>query len=402
MRGIAKPINPEERHSLIDALRGIALAGVLLANLGWLCLYEFMTEAERAALPSADFDAIGLTIMQWFVNVKAITVFSLLFGLGFALQIDRAMQRGEGGLRRFLHRLFWLLVIGVLHSYLLWWGDILLVYALCGFLLVLFRRAPDGVLLWGGLFIAVVLPGLLQPVLNGWSPETLRAQVYAVGLQGFQSASPTQALATNTALANWTRMSNWTLVCFVLGRFLLGYWAGRRCLALQPQQHLAHLRRVFWMVVAMAVISLLVLKGVELFAQWPREGAGRALRNALQRLAPLALGIAYALAFAGLFARPRIAKALQWLVPVGRMALTNYLMQSAIGIALFYGIGMGIGPRHGVAGWWWAWAGIFAAQTLFSHWWLARFRFGPCEWAWRSLTYGAWQPMRLPKVALAS
>ncbi len=402
MRGTANPINPVQRHSLIDALRGMALAGVLLANIGWLCLYEFMTDAERAALPTAGFDAFGLTLMQWFVNVKAITVFSILFGVGFALQIDRAERRGDGGLRRFLRRLFWLLVIGVLHSYLLWWGDILLIYAVCGFLLVLFRRVPDGVLLWGGLFIALVLPGLIQPALNAVAPEATRAEVYAAGLHGFQSSSLAHALSVNTMLANWTRLSNWTLLCFVLGRFLLGYWAGRKGLLQDPHRHLAHIRRLFWISLLAAVIPLLLLKGVDVFAQWPREGAGRVVRNVLQRLSPLALGIAYALAFAWMFTRPRTAKALEWLAPVGRMALTHYLMQSVIGIALFYGIGLDIGPRYGVPGWWLAFVAIFAAQIVFSHWWLARFRFGPCEWAWRSLTYGAPQPMRLPKVALAS
>jgi uncharacterized protein len=96
-----------------------------------------------------------------------------------------------------------------------------------------------------------------------------------------------------------------------------------------------------------------------------------------------------------LFLRLQWRPRLQILAPMGRMALSHYLTQSVLGIALFYGIGLGIGPRWGVAGWWSAWALIFAGQIAISHWWLARFRFGPMEWVWRSLTYGRRQPFRL-------
>jgi uncharacterized protein len=94
-----------------------------------------------------------------------------------------------------------------------------------------------------------------------------------------------------------------------------------------------------------------------------------------------------------LFLQPAWQTRMRVLAPMGRMALTHYLMQSVLGIVLFYGIGLGIGPRWGVAGWLAAWALIFFAQVGLSHWWLARFRFGPAEWLWRSMTYGRPQPM---------
>lgn len=404
MRGTVAPVSPEDRHHLIDALRGFALAGVLLANLGYLCLYEFMTEPARAALPTAAFDAIALKAMEALVNVKAITVFSLLFGLGFAIQLERAQARdGGGGLPRFLRRLFWLLVIGVLHSYFLWWGDILMSYALVGLLLVLFRRAPDAVLLWGGLFVALLLPGLIGPWMGGWEDGMpSRADIYAQGLQGFLSDSWTQALHANIVLVNWTRLTNWTLICFILGRFLLGYWAGRRRLLQRPRDHLPLIRRIFWGGLTIALLVAALQYGQARLPGLQEGEAARLLRGFLFRLQPLALGIAYAAGFVLLCLQPFAGKVVTVLAPVGRMALTHYLVQSIIGIGLFYGIGLGIGPYGGVTGWWLAWAGIFAAQIVFSHWWLARFRYGPCEWAWRSLTYGRLQPMRLRRVALAS
>jgi uncharacterized protein len=198
-------------------------------------------------------------------------------------------------------------------------------------------------------------------------------------------------------MANWARVSNWALLCFVLGRFLLGYWAGRRGLLQDPHLHLTLIVRLFWWSLGIGVaMTVLQFTQAGLRQQYPLldSEACKFLIRVLLRAGPLAWGIAYAAGFALLFLRPGWRRALGMLAPMGRMALTHYLSQSLIGIALFYGIGLGIGPRRGLAGWGLAWLAIFAAQIALSHWWLARFRFGPMEWAWRSLTYGRRQPMR--------
>lgn len=402
MPGPVAPVAPDERQPLIDALRGIALAGVLLVNLGYLSLYEFMTEAARAALPSAALDLAASTAMHWLVNVKAITVFSLLFGIGFAIQLERAQQRGAAGLPRYLRRLGWLLVIGLLHSYLLWWGDILLTYALVGLLMVLFRRLSNAWLVGLGLFIAILLPGLIGPWISAWlNPEEQRAGLYAHSLLAFGGNSWRDVFDANLALANWTRLTNWSLICFVLGRFLLGYWAGRKGLLQRPQQHLPLFRRLLLGAVVVALLSSALMWLADQYG-WREHALGRIVRSSAFRTTPLAVGVAYICVFVLLFQREFWQRWLLVLAPLGRMALTNYLMQSALGIALFYGIGLGIGPWHGVSAWWMGWLGILGAQLAFSHVWLAYFRYGPCEWAWRSLTYGSLQPMRLPRVALAS
>jgi uncharacterized protein len=108
----------------------------------------------------------------------------------------------------------------------------------------------------------------------------------------------------------------------------------------------------------------------------------------------LKLGLAYAAIFVLLFQRATWRRWLQLFAPVGRMALTNYITQTVVAIALFYGIGLGIGPRFGLVGVLVSGAIIFAVQIALSHWWLARFHFGPLEWLWRSLTYGQRPPMR--------
>ncbi|GGD45134.1 DUF418 domain-containing protein [Pseudoxanthomonas indica] len=403
MPGTAAPVAPHERQPLIDALRGLALAGVLMANLGYLSLYDFTGDAARAALPTAAFDLAVLKAMELLVSSKAITLFSLLFGLGFAIQLERAQARGAGGLRHYLQRLGWLLIIGLAHSYLIWWGDILTIYAVVGLLLVLFRHAPDRWLLWGGLFIAVLLPGLIGPWLNSViDGESQRSSIYARSLLAFVSDSWRDTFAANTALVHWTRLMNWSLICFVLGRFLIGYWAGRRQLLQRAEDHLPLLRRILIGALAVAIVAGALLLLCNANPDWREHMAGRLLRSTVFRLAPLALAIAYAAGFVLLFQRAAWRRVLMGLALLGRMALTNYLMQSVLGIFLFYGIGLGIGPWTGLTGWLLAWFGILAAQIAFSHFWLARFRYGPCEWAWRSLTYGKLQPIRRPRVALAS
>jgi uncharacterized membrane protein YeiB len=120
-----------------------------------------------------------------------------------------------------------------------------------------------------------------------------------------------------------------------------------------------------------------------------------ALMHPSRRGTTLTLGVAYAVGFLLIFQDARFRGALQVLAPVGRMALTNYLAQSVLGIGIFYGVGLGIGPRFGVAGWLAAWVVIFAVQVWASRVWLARYRYGPMEWLWRSLTYGSLQPLRV-------
>lgn len=158
-----------ERHDVIDALRGFALAGVFLANLPILSLYRMLPAAERAALATAPFDTRVTQALEVLVNGKFITLFSLLFGLGFAMQLQKVQANRAGDLARYLRRLLVLLGIGVIHSYFVWWGDILLTYALAGMVLVLFRGVPDRLLLGAGLLIALVL----TPLLALWSDVVL-------------------------------------------------------------------------------------------------------------------------------------------------------------------------------------------------------------------------------------
>lgn len=388
---------PEERHEVIDALRGFALAGVFLSNLAFLSLFRMLPHDERAALGTAAFDTLALQAIDVLVNDKFITLFSLLFGLGFALQLKRAKARGAGGLARYVRRLVGLLVIGAVHAYLVWWGDILLMYAFTGLLLILFRRWSGPMLVGGGIVIALVLPLLVAPWIDGVLPKSPpHGQRYLAALQAFSGNDPLEALYANATLATWMRIGNWSLVCFVLGRFLIGYWAGSQQLLQDAAQHLPKIRRIFGWSLGLGIALTLVYRNDAARVVMAGTGgeAGIDFAQLVDSGSALALGIAYATGFVLLYLRPSWHRCLRVLAPAGRMALTHYLVQSLIGVGLFYGIGLGLGPEGGVAPWLVVWAVAFALQVAASHLWLARFRYGPMEWLWRWLTDGARPALR--------
>lgn len=193
------------------------------------------------------------------------------------------------------------------------------------------------------------------------------------------------------------RLANWSLAFFVLGRLLIGAALGAAGVIQQPQ-----LYRRFWQRLLQVTLPLgVALTGFVLlrdhglcFADgWWKSPAARALSSVVRSASSIAMALAYMSIVVMLF-QGRLRRLLDRFAPVGRMALTNYLAQSVIGIGVFYGAGLGLGPRAGMPGILLATALIFTLQTVLSHYWLRRFRFGPAEWLWRSLTYARWQPLR--------
>ncbi|KAF1012735.1 MAG: hypothetical protein GAK31_03952 [Stenotrophomonas maltophilia] len=382
------------RQPLIDALRGFALLGVFLVNLRFFSLDALLTDSAQQGLPHPLLDQAIRTSMEWLVDMKAITLFTLLFGMGVAMQLD---TRRSGSVAMHLRRMGVLLLIGLLHSALLWWGDILLTYALVGLLLPLFRRCSDRSLLLWGVCIAF-LPALLSPWVRQWVALLLpRADMNAALVQALASGSPVQAAWHNLLFAAWMRLTNWGLLFFVLGPFLLGYWAGRRGVLQQPLQHLPLLRALALGGLLLGAVFLWVDNHADALKQaWPalRSGVPAFLLRVAYRVAPLALGIAAAALFALLYLQPWAERVLRMFIPAGRMALTNYLAQSLICVPLFAGFGAGIGPWQGL------WPALLVAALVFplqlwaSAWWLRGHYFGPVEWLWRSASEGRWLPLR--------
>ncbi|MEP7013862.1 MAG: DUF418 domain-containing protein [Verrucomicrobiota bacterium] len=393
------PTRGKERIVLLDALRGFALFGVVLVNLRDLSLFSFLSETGRNSLSTAPWDHRLDLVMTGLVDVKAFTIFTLLFGVGFALQAQRADAAGRS-MSRYVRRLTILLGIGLLHAYVFWWGDILRLYALLGLLLLPLHRLKPRALATLGVITAVFVTPFLRPIMSAWLPITASSDsANATALIAFQGTSLPAMLRANFAHDVWTRITAWGLPFYVLGRLLIGAALGKSRVLWEPQEH-----RRFWIsllfilsTLGLALTAFVMLRDNGAFGPmqgwWQTEQARIVVRLA-RSAASLALGLGYVALFVLLFQRLSWRRWLARLAPVGRMALTNYIMQTVIALALFYGIGLGIGPRFGLLGVIATGTVIFFVQIMMSRWWLERFHFGPLEWVWRTLTYGTRPLMR--------
>ena len=182
------PISLKERIEVLDVLRGLAICGILLGNMQWFSGYGMMPPALAAQAPLAD--QVTHFLVHFFIEGKFYSIFSFLFGFGFALQIARAAERGDTNASLFKRRLFWLLVIGLLHAWLLWAGDIVSIYAVMGFILVLFRKAKTETLLkWAVILLIVpILWYILQWILfAAFVPPEKVAEITAGQANGWSS-----------------------------------------------------------------------------------------------------------------------------------------------------------------------------------------------------------------------
>ena len=401
------PLAAGERIELIDVVRGFALYGVLLANLIWLTQEGAVTPAQVAALPTAALDGLVRYAVQFFIDWKFYTLFSFLFGLGFSVQLMRGERRGVAVIPVYARRLSVLLGFGLVHAYLVWYGDILHHYALLGFLLILFRKRSDRFVLGMGIGLGVILPAavvmgkaVFGPASPPPAPVPADLQVISARFRAFTSGSYVESLRENAkyAVGFWTSGFALHFLPAVFGKFLLGFYAGRRRLLEEPEAHLGLFRKLLvWGLVFGLVGNALWVSTTELTRS---EALAPSSVWVLAAQLPIYLGLIamaafYLSAIVLLWRLPTWRPRLAPLAPVGRMALTNYLTHSLIYLLLFYGYGFALLGRVGATFCLALSVAIFAAQIILSTWWLRRFRFGPVEWLWRSLTYGSRQPMRL-------
>jgi uncharacterized protein len=402
------PISSRERIEILDVLRGLAVCGILIGNMQWFSGYGFMPPALAQQSPNSD--QLTHFLVHFFVEGKFYSIFSFLFGFGFALQISRAQERGDLKASLFKRRLFWLLVIGLLHAYLLWAGDILSVYALMGFVLILFRKKTDGSLLkWALVLLAIpILTYLLFYILfvAFVPPEALakfdagRIDFWNEAVRKVQQSSYPQIITDfnlNYIVGRYAGLILDMRLPKLLAMFLLGFYAYRRGFFQNLSKHQPFIRRVLVYGLILGLvgnIAFAALAGKE--AVFPPTPAGIAGVISYAFGVP-ALALFFIALVATLWQKAVWRKLLAFLAPVGRMALTNYLLQTVICVLIFYGYGFGQFGRVGARVATLIALAIFLFQILVSALWLKFFSYGPMEWIWRQLTYRQRLNLRLKR-----
>lgn len=388
----------KKRYVILDALRGFAILGIILANFPEFSLWTFSDPSSWTGT-----DTVTRVIQTFLVDGKFYTLFSLLFGMGFSIQLANA----EGKLRTFYRRMLVLLIIGLLHLSFLWSGDILMLYAVCGMLLPLFRKlSTKGVLTAAGIFL--LLPIVFDAVFGSALADPLEAEQWRIcSLYGITEANFGTWLSGAGSYREVLQFLHqgavermWEFVAGhryfkVLGLFLIGFAVGRERIYADIQASKSLLKKVL-------VWGLLVGLPLGILYTWSSMAGhpwGRVVHD-ITYLSVYPMGFAYAAGFCLLFDRWAMSRGWLLLSNPGRMACTNYLGQSVIGIILFYGIGFGLGNKVGLLGTELIALGVYGFQILFSTLWMHYFRFGPVEWLWRMLTYGKPLPLRRATIIL--
>jgi uncharacterized protein len=405
---LSGPTLPQERIHLLDAIRGVALGGILLANLMSFFGAEMMAPTMRRAMPWSGMGETVLFGINWLVEGKFYSIFSMLLGAGFALQAARAARQGtslESFDWFFRRRMAILVVIGLTHMYGLWAGDILTLYGIMGLLLPTLARLPARaraatmIALFGVPFathaVVLVSDGRYDP----------RLPFAAVGADvrerlGVAERSTLDLFAHGTAGDYWAWNTSFALTrpgtylqagrpAKVLALFLLGAWLGT---AVLPRLHA--LRRSLY--VTIAVGGLVGLASSYLYATIKAatgstflvSGTGL-VQTAAYAFGTTPLALAYLAAAALAWRVGPTRGVLEWFVPLGRMALSVYLTQTIAQLAVFSGYGLGLAGCVPIV-----WLPIVATliltiQRYTCAWWLRRYAQGPVEWVWRRAIYGA-------------
>lgn len=405
MRTISQPVQSGERIQALDFLRGFAILGILIMN-----IQSFSMPSAAYLNPMAYGDLTGINKWVWilshvFADQKFMTIFSILFGAGTILMTERAEARSGKSAGLHYRRTFWLLIIGLIHAHLIWHGDILVAYALCGLFVYLFRKMkPAPLLIVGILFIGVhsVIYLFFGSSMEFWPEDSLEmaraswipgqadmdAEIAAVTGSLAEQIQHNSATATFMETFVFLSIFLWRAGGLMLVGMALYKWG-----VLTAKRSWKFYRN--WVILGMMIGMGLTLTGLTInfekdFAfeysmyigsQWNYWGS-------------LLVAFAY-ICLVMLIAKSDYLKGLRSrLAAVGQMALTNYITQSVICVFIYWGVG---GALFGKAERWEQVTVVIAVwiiQILWSKPWLKKFRFGPLEWLWRSLTYRSWQKLK--------
>jgi uncharacterized protein len=404
----SSPVPQAQRIISVDVLRGFALLGILMVN-----IQSFGFVDAKYMNPMATGEITGANYWTWwftyvFFDSKFMTLFSALFGAGIVLMWERAKQTSRRPIRLHYRRMFWLMLFGLAHAYLLWYGDILFLYSLCGMIVYWASGLRPRYLIPLGFTLLAVAFGL--SLMSGWSmPYWDEAQI-AEFKQMWSPSSEEVANQTKAYRGGWLEQLPYRSEnAFMMQTFLVAFWGFWRAGGLMLVGMGLYKLGFFgaqWSsrsyavsgVIAAVIGFTLILTGVnKLNAEnWSVE-YGFFFGQQFNYWGSLGLSFAYASAVMLVCKFNLFIWLQRSLAAVGQMALTNYLMHTMICTTIFYGHGLALFGQLSRMQLDLIVIAIWALQLWLSPVWLKRFRFGPFEWFWRSLTY--WKSQSMARVA---
>lgn len=408
------PVSESDRHQTLDLLRGFAVLGILAMNIQLFAM-PFAAYANPTALgePSSR-DLLIWSVMHLFADQKFMTIFAMLFGAGVLLLTTRVSERGGRSAAIHYRRMAWLLVFGLLHAYLLWYGDILVLYAICGLVVYPARRLTPRTQFMLGTVVLVVgtlLYLLTALTMQYWPPAA------AQELSDDLWRPPADAIAREIAafqggwLTQQPTRASYALEVHMFEMWFWGVWrAGGLMLigmALLQWKVLTGARapRFYAKLAAAGVICGLTLTAIGLMRNnatgWTLRD-GFFLNSAWNYWGSLLTSLGYVGLLLRLWQSGIMHGLFKRLIAAGRMAFSCYIAETMICTTIFYGHGLGLFGTVDRLGQMLVVMAVWIVLLIVAPLWLARFRYGPLEWLWRTLTYGRVEPIARSEAAAAT
>jgi uncharacterized protein len=401
---LAAPIAPMERIISLDVLRGVAVLGILIMNI------QSFSMIEAAYLnPSAYGDLTGLNkwvsiLSHIIADQKFMTIFSILFGAGIVLMTSKLEAKGRKSTGLHYRRTFWLLVIGAIHAYLIWHGDILVLYALCSISVFLFRKlSPRKLLIIGLILISVAS---MLSLLFGFTLQYWPEEAYQNFAQGWKPGLEMVEEEVAAYRGGWLeQMPHRVKASLGFHTFIFAVWGGWRAggLMLLGMAFFkwgvltAQRSKRFYRIMMGSGFGLglpIVIMGVVYNYSTGWSPKSMFFGSQFNYWGSILISLAYISTVMLLYFRLSQSRFVELFAKVGRAAFTNYITATFICTIIFYGHGLGL---FGAVERYYQILivfGVWVLQIFFTHIWMSRFRFGPLEWLWRTLTYMKIQPMR--------
>lgn len=400
-----QPLQPTLKHSRIDLLdvyRGFAILGIFVVNIV-IMNSTFINQDEFAKQWTSDVDQFAERILQLFFYTKFFPIFSLLFGLGISMQALKMKLAGTLSFSFFVRRMGILFLIGVGHIVFLWSGDVLNLYALLGLLVTVFLGRSNKLILFLSAFF-LFFPFYDEVFFYLYDLINFKPGSYLSGLDG---TAVNQIITEGSYLQSvklrlLEYMANIPMLFGYLGpialsMFLLGLYLGKSKIYRSLDTFIT---KITLPVVALTILTNIYRVIFLFFLPEYDIYSNEAIRPFFIKamvVSDVMMGLFYLWFLGWLWYKTKFRFLLNPLRHVGKMALTNYIMQSVIGLFLFTSVGIGLYESLSPSQTLMTAVAVFFFQVIFSMLWLSHFRFGPLEWLWRCLTYKKLFPLRKPK-----